>query len=72
MVQPIIEYASTVWAPHTLTKVNQLESIQRRAARFCYNDFSTFSSITRMVSSLNLSTLKQRRIKTKLITMYKK
>ena len=71
MVRPIIEYASTVWAPHTLTNINQLESIQRRAARFCFNDYSTFSSVTRMISSLNLPTLEQRRNKAKLITMYK-
>ena len=71
MVRPIIEYASSVWAPHTLGNVNQLEFIQRRAARFCYNDFSRYGSVTRMMSSLNLSTLKQRRNNAKLIIMYK-
>ena len=54
IVRPIVEYASSVWAPHTHTNINQLESIQRRAARFCYNNFSRFSSVTRMMSSLNL------------------
>ena len=34
MVRPIVEYASSVWAPHTLGNINQLEFIQRRAARF--------------------------------------
>ena len=58
MVRPIIEYASTVWAPHTLTNINQLESIQRRATRFCFNDYSTFSSVTRMISSLNRPKIK--------------
>ena len=49
MVRPIVEYASSVWAPHTHTNINQLESIQRRsrAARFCYNNFSRFSSATK-------------------------
>ena len=71
MVRPIVEYASSVWAPHTLGNINQLEFIQRRAARFCYNDFSRYGSVTRMMSSLNLSTLEQRRNNAKLIIMYK-
>ena len=71
MVRPIIEYASSVWAPIPLANINQLECIQRRAARFCCNDFSSLSSVTRMMSSLNLPTLEQRRNNAKLIIMYK-
>jgi len=67
MVRPIMEYASTVWAPHTLSNINHLESIQRRAARFCYNDFSSYCSFTAMMSSLNMSTLENRRSKAKFI-----
>ena len=61
MVWPVIEYASTVWAPYTLTNINQLECIKRRTARFCCNDFSTYSSVTRMMSFLNMPTLEQRK-----------
>ena len=32
-VRPIIEYACTVWAPHTAQAINNVEMIQRRAAR---------------------------------------
>ena len=32
-VRPIIEYACTVWAPHTAQDINKIEMIQRRAAR---------------------------------------
>ena len=39
MVRPIIEYAASVWDPHTLSNI---ESIQKTAARFCFNDFSAF------------------------------
>jgi len=35
MVRPIIEYAASVWDPHTLSNINKLEAIQRRAARVC-------------------------------------
>ena len=48
-----------------------LLSIQRRAARFCYNDFSRSSSVTRMMSSINLPTLEERRNRSKLTTTYK-
>ena len=44
MVRPIIEYAASAWDPHTLLNINKLESIQRTAARFCFNDFSRYST----------------------------
>ena len=34
-VRPILEYASTVWDPHTKELTSQLEMVQRRAARLC-------------------------------------
>ena len=36
---PSIEYASSVWDPYTRNNIQQLEAIQRRAARFVYNNF---------------------------------
>ena len=33
MVHPIVEYASTVWDPHTTMNINKVEAIQRAAAR---------------------------------------
>ena len=71
MVRPVLEYASTVWDPHTLTNINKIEAVQRRAARFCLNDFSTFSSVTNMLRTLNLPPLQQQRERAKLIMMYK-
>ena len=52
IVRPIIEYASSVWDPHTTISIQKLESIQKRAARFCFNNFSKYCS----VSSLHFST----------------
>jgi len=71
MVHPIIEYAGSVWDPHTFSNINKLESIQRRAARVSCNDFLWFSSVMDMLSSLNLPLLQTRRTETKLITLYK-
>ena len=71
MVRPILEYASSVWDPHTNVNIHKLESVQRRAARFCLNDHSRYSSVTSMLLSLNLPSLQSRRKSAKLITMYK-
>ena len=40
MVRPILEYASSVWDPHTNVNIQKLESVQRHAARFCLGDYS--------------------------------
>ena len=46
IVRPVLEYISTVWDPHALININKIKAVKRRAARFCLNDFSTFSSVT--------------------------
>ena len=75
MVRPILEYASSVWDPHTTANIQKLESVQRRAARFCLNDHSHYSSVTNMLLFslllLNLPSLQSRRKSTKLMTMYR-
>ena len=38
-VRPSLEYASTVWDPHTQANINKVESIQRRVARFVTNNY---------------------------------
>jgi len=70
MVHPVIEYASSVWDPYTFTNTSKLESIQRRAVRFCFNDFSNHSSVTKILSKLNLPLLQARRYEAKLLTFY--
>ena len=65
MVQPIIEFASPVWDPHTALHVNKIESIQRPAVRFCFNNYTT------VLNKLDLVLLKDRRFHSKSIMMYK-
>ena len=38
LVRPLMEYACTIWDPHTKENINKLEAVQRRSARFVYND----------------------------------
>ena len=44
MVRPILEYASPAWDPYTQCNINQLERVQRRAARFVHSNFYRTSS----------------------------
>jgi len=53
-VRPILEYSSTVWSPNVKTGIAILENVQRKAACFVYNNFSTYSSVTSMLTQLNL------------------
>ena len=71
MVRPILEYGSTIWDPHTHLNINLLESIQRTAARFCYNNYFKLSCVSRMLSQLSLPNLQQRRKISKCIMTFK-
>lgn len=71
LVRPQLEYASTVWSPHTATNITKLEAVQRRAARWATRDYQRTSSVTQMIQDLNWRTLEQRCIDSRLILMYK-
>ena len=71
LVRPQLEYASTVWSPHTATDIQKIESVQRRAARWATRDYRYTSSVTSMLNDLNWRPLDQRRIDCRLVMMYK-
>ena len=52
-VRPILEYASTVWSPHVKTDITMLENVQRKSTRFVYDNFSTYCSVTSMLTQEN-------------------
>ena len=60
-----------VWDPHTENDINNLESVQRRAARYVANRYHDTSSPSEMLPTLEWETLQQRCAKVRLITMYK-
>ena len=41
VVRPVLEYASPVWDPYHQADIKALEQVQRRAARYLYNDYSS-------------------------------
>ena len=57
LVRPIVEYASAAWSPHTKKDVSNIESIQKRAARFICGDYDRTSSVTSMTRDLGWSSL---------------
>ena len=71
LVRPIIEYASTVWDPHTDKNIDKLEVVQRRAARYVLHRHRNKSSVTNMLQSLNWRSLEDRRKDMRLCMMYK-
>lgn len=71
LVRPQLEYASTIWSPHTDKEVDALERIQRQAARFSIGDFRRTSSVTSMLHSLSWDLLEHRRLLNQCIMFYK-
>ncbi len=70
-VRPSLEYASTVWSPHTDKNIKKLEAVQRRAARSVMNDHDRTSSVTAMLHRLKWETLEERRAKSRVMLFYK-
>ena len=71
LVRPILEYASTAWDPYTSKNIQQLEAVQRRAARFVMGDYKTTSSTSQMISDLGWESLQQRRSDSRLVMIYR-
>ena len=70
-VRPQVEYAATVWDPHTTDNIKKVEAVQRRAARFVTGDYRYTSSVTGMIESLSWETLQHRRQQAKAIMMFR-
>jgi hypothetical protein len=69
-VRPILEYACTVWDPHTDTNINKLEMVQRRAARFVLNNYHRTASVSAMIDYLKWPSLQERRKDARLTMFY--
>lgn len=71
LVRPTLEYASVVWDPHYQKDIDALEMTQKRAARRISNDFSTYTSASRLTKNLGLETLRTRRKRDKVTAIRK-
>ena len=71
LVRPLVEYASTVWDPHTDRNIHKLEMVQRRAARYVTNRHRNKSSVSDMLQGLDWRTLEDRRRDARLCMLYR-
>ena len=71
LVRPQVEYAASVWSPWLARDKARIERVQHRAARYVYNTYSRYSSVTAMLQSLDWETLESRRFNMRLCIIYK-
>ena len=71
-VRPTLEYGCSVWDPHQSNQIENLEKIQRRAARFVTGNYTLIEGNTKKnMSLLNWHPLEERRARIKLFTLFK-
>ena len=70
-VRPKVEYVSTVWSPYTDKHIDQIEMVQRRAARWVSNRYSSYDNVSAMLSNLGWRSLENRRYDSRLAMFYK-
>ncbi|XP_072032799.1 uncharacterized protein [Amphiura filiformis] len=71
LVRPVLEYAAGAWDPYRAGLIKKIESVQRKAARFCTGDYQRESSVTQMLEDLGWDTLAVRRERNRLAMFYK-
>ena len=71
LVRSSLEYACSVWDPKTQGNIDQLEKVQRRAARFVQSDYDYKSIVTEMITKLSWDSLQVRRQAYRLGIFYK-
>ena len=71
LVRPVLEYAACAWDPYQAKHIQQLESVQRRAARFVTKEHSRFTSVTELLKRLEWRSLQERRLIARLAMFHK-
>ena len=72
IVQPTLEYCSSVWDPYPQKDIDKLENIQRQAARFVTNTYDkTPGVVTNALKELEWKTLQSRRTQSRLVLFHK-
>ena len=72
LVRPVLDYGSSVWDPPSVVLQEELESVQKRAARFVTGNYNyETGSMTGILGQLKWESLKKRRKDNRLILLYK-
>ena len=71
LVRPKLEYASAAWDPFLKKDISALERVQRKATRFCLQNYDRYASVRDMIKDLGWTTLETRSRQSRLTLMYK-
>ena len=72
LVRPILEYGSSVWDPHYEGLIDDLEKVQKRAARFVTRNYTyEKGTMTDILKKLKWESLQTRRKDNRIILLYK-
>ena len=72
LVRPVLDYGSSFWDPPGVVLQEELESVQKRAARFVTGNYNYETvSMTGILGQLKWESLKKRRKDNRLILLYK-
>ena len=71
-VRPTVEYSSCVWDPHQQNNIQQLEKIQKRAARYVTGNHALIEGNTAInMTTLGWVPLEERRARSKRLLLFK-
>ena len=72
LVRPVLEYGSSVWDPSSILLQEELEKVQKRAARFVTGNYIyETGSMTGILEQLKWESLKKGRRDSRIILLYK-
>ena len=71
LVRPTLEYGCIVWDPHQTSRIQLLESVQNKGARYVMQDWDRHTSVSQMKLSLGWCTLQERRLVNRLSFFHK-
>ena len=71
LVWPKLEYAAPVWSPYLKFQINQIEKVQRTAARWTCRRWRNTSSVTKMLNELEWPSIVARMDQSSLLLFHK-
>ena len=71
LVRPKLEYAAPIWSSHSKLQINQIEKVQRTAARWTCRRWQNTSSVGEMLGELEWPSLEARRDNSALLLFHK-
>ena len=71
LVRPKLEYAAPIWSPYCKTQIQQVEKVQRTAARWTCRRWHNTSYVGEMLDELQWPTLDARRDQSSLLFFHK-